>query len=111
MGYWQMRGLGAPIRMLLHWGKQNAEKTKPFAFKDVQYTQDGDGVNKWFKEDKVKMIEESNPLANIPYLIDHEEKKTIVHFLATCDYLGQKFGLDEVATTNWLMTILTCPVE
>jgi len=95
MGYWQMRGLGAPIRMLLHWGKQNAEKTKPFAFKDVQYTQDGDGVNKWFKEDKVKMIEESNPLANIPYLIDHEEKKTIVHFLAICDYLGQKFGLDE----------------
>ena len=21
MGYWQMRGLGAPLRMMLHWGK------------------------------------------------------------------------------------------
>jgi len=94
MGYWQMRGLGAAIRMLLHWGKfihGGAEMN----FRDVQYTQDADGVNNWFKRDKVDMIQNANPLANIPYLIDHEEKKTIVQFLCICDHLGRKIGVDE----------------
>jgi len=79
MGYWQMRGLGAAIRMLLHWGKYTHGGAE-MNFKDVQYAQDADGVNEWFKRDKVDMIKDANPLANIPYLIDHEEKKTIVQF-------------------------------
>ena len=41
------------------------------------------------------MIEETNALANIPYLVDHEEKKTIVHFQAISAYLGQKLNFDE----------------
>lgn len=94
MGYWQMRGLGAAIRMLLHWGKCTHGGAE-MNFKDVQYAQDADGVNEWFKRDKVEMIKDANPLANIPYLIDHEEKKTIVQFLCICDYLGRKIGVDE----------------
>ena len=49
MGYWQMRGLGAAIRMLLHWGKYTHRGGAEMNFKDVQYAQDADGVNEWFK--------------------------------------------------------------
>ena len=102
MGYWQMRGLGAPLRMMLHWGKFDAATTKTmddgndaWSFEDVQYAQGPDGITAWFKRDKKKMMEETNALANIPYLVDHEEKKTIVHFLAISAYLGQKLNFDE----------------
>ena len=92
MGYWHMRGLGAPLRMMLHWGKfdnaKNATKAMEdgkdhhafWTFEDVQYAQGPDGIAAWYKRDKKKMIEETNALANIPYLVDHEEKKTIVNF-------------------------------
>ena len=104
MGYWQMRGLGAPLRMMLHWGKfDNANATKAlmddgkeaWTFEDVQYAQGPDGIAAWYKRDKKKIIEETNALANIPYLVDHEEKKTIVHFQAISAYLGQKLNFDE----------------
>ena len=58
-------------------------------FKDVQYACDADGVNEWFKRDKVEMIKDVNPLANIPYLIDHEEKKPSCSFCGS-HYLRQK---------------------
>ena len=70
MGYWQMRGLGAAIRMLLHWGKYTHGGAE-MNFKDVQYAQDADGVNEWFKRDKVDMIKDANPLANIPYSVSY----------------------------------------
>jgi hypothetical protein len=89
MGYWQMRGLGAAIRMMLHYGVGEEQ------FEDVQFTQDNEGLGNWFSSLKPKMIKEKNVLANIPYLIDHsEDDKTVVHFNSICLYLGNKFGID-----------------
>ena len=84
---------GAAAHDMLHWGKfdnkTNATKAlmddgkEAWTFEDVQYAQGPDGIAAWYKRDKKKMIEETNALANIPYLVDHEEKKTIVHFQAS----------------------------
>ena len=46
--------------MLLHWGKYTHRGGSEMNFKDVQYAQDADGVNEWFKRDKVEMIKDAN---------------------------------------------------
>merc|ERR1719277_2707093 len=54
-GYWKIRGLGAIFRMI-------------FEYKGVKYTDNQyESGEKWFKEDKPKILEK-NPLANLPYL-------------------------------------------
>lgn len=55
IGYWKIRGLGAPLRMMCEYG--NVE------YKDVQYT------GEWFGDNK-KRILALDPLANLPYVID-----------------------------------------
>eukprot|EP00747_Dinoflagellata_sp_TGD_P065265 gnl/TRDRNA2_/TRDRNA2_154288_c1_seq1.p1 gnl/TRDRNA2_/TRDRNA2_154288_c1~~gnl/TRDRNA2_/TRDRNA2_154288_c1_seq1.p1 ORF type:complete len:224 (-),score=56.11 gnl/TRDRNA2_/TRDRNA2_154288_c1_seq1:153-824(-) len=56
MGYWNIRGLAAVIRMILEY--------KGVKYTDKQYSD----FDTWFKEDKPKILEK-NPLANLPYVV------------------------------------------
>lgn len=86
VGYWSIRGLGAPLRMMC-------------SYADVKYiaqnhdcTPKEDGgfdLKPWF-DDKVA-LKERNPLMNLPYILDGEA--VVCQTNACFAYLGRKFGL------------------
>lgn len=79
MGYWAIRGLGAPLRMILEY--------KGVKYTDKQY----ETGEPWFKEDKPKILEK-NPLANLPYVVAGE---TVICQSNSCmSYLGMRLGLN-----------------
>eukprot|EP00191_Tetraselmis_sp_GSL018_P002148 CAMPEP_0177597116 /NCGR_PEP_ID=MMETSP0419_2-20121207/11526_1 /TAXON_ID=582737 /ORGANISM="Tetraselmis sp., Strain GSL018" /LENGTH=230 /DNA_ID=CAMNT_0019089237 /DNA_START=114 /DNA_END=806 /DNA_ORIENTATION=+ len=78
LGYWKIRGLAAPARMMLEYKKADYE--------DVQY----DDAAKWFSEDKPKLAEK-NPLVNLPYVVDGET--VVTHSNSVYAYLGEKLGI------------------
>lgn len=78
-GYWGIRGLGAPFRMLLTYA--GAE------YEDCQYTD----PQKWFGKDKPEVAAQ-NSFANLPYLVDGDV--TVCQTNAIFEYLGDRFGLD-----------------
>lgn len=67
MGYWAIRGLAAPMRMMAAYAKMDME--------DIQYSAtkkaDGSGweTPAWFNEDK-PMLAEKNAMINLPYIVD-----------------------------------------
>lgn len=78
VGYWGIRGLGAPLRMLLAYAGAD--------FEDKQYTDPAE----WFDKDKPALAEK-NPLANLPYVEDGSV--VVCLFNAVLDYLGDRFDL------------------
>jgi len=83
LGYWAIRGLGAPARMMLaHSGADHA---------DVRYA-DASG---WFAGKKPVLLER-NALANLPYVQDGDV--VVSHSTAVYEYLGVKLGYDDFAS-------------
>jgi len=78
VGYWGIRGLGAPLRMILEYAGTD--------YVDKQYSD----PNEWFKMDKPEILK-ANPLANLPYLVDGDV--VVCQTNAVMDYLGDRFGL------------------
>lgn len=79
VGYWKIRGLGAPIRMLLDYAGA--------FYEDKQYTDS----KEWFEQDKPAMLTK-NPLANLPYI---DDGGIIVCQANACiEYLGDRYGLN-----------------
>jgi len=79
LGFWKIRGLGAPLRMLLEYvGAVYTEK----AYTDTDH---------WFRQDKPKLLEK-NPLANLPYIQDGDI--VVCQSNACLQYLGDRFGLN-----------------
>jgi len=96
MGYWAIRGLGAPIRMILEY--------KGVTYTDNQYA---DG-QKWFAEDKPKLLEK-NPLANLPYV--KEGDTVICQSNSVLSYLGMRLGLaGRDPTTRFKNEQLLCEI-
>jgi glutathione S-transferase len=77
LGYWEIRGLGAPCRMMLSYGGVE--------FKDTRYSWDGKG--EWFGTDKPKLAEK-NSLINLPYVVDGE--KVVTQSNAVLNYIARK---------------------
>jgi len=90
MGYWAIRGLGAPLRMMLEYSG--------IEYSDFQVDEPG----QWFgaKKEEVKKL---NPLANLPFLIDGDTCvcQTDAIFL----YLGDRASLNGKTTADRLMTV------
>jgi hypothetical protein len=89
LGYWSIRGLAAPLRMLLsasgvcYW----------VAMYDV--LEDGDegwNMNSW-KADKAWMKQQCNPFMNLPFLIDVQEQEVLVQTNALMSYLGRELNM------------------
>ena len=84
LGYWSIRGLGAPIRMMLCAAKVN----------HVNYLHDcvEEGESGWsnlsWVETKKEIREHYNPLANLPYLVDEQERFVLAQSNACLEYLG-----------------------
>jgi glutathione S-transferase len=89
MGYWAIRGLGAPLRMMLEYNGAN--------YTDFRVVEPG----QWFgaKKEEVKA---KNPLANLPYLIDGDT--TVCQTNACFLYLGDRFGMNGKTPTERLKT-------
>jgi glutathione S-transferase len=79
MGYWAIRGLGAPLRMMFEY--RGAKYT------DNQYT----SSDKWFQEDKPKLLEK-NPLANLSYVTCGSD--VVSQSNACLSYVGSRLRLN-----------------
>uniref|UniRef100_A0A7S0IWP0 glutathione transferase n=2 Tax=Calcidiscus leptoporus TaxID=127549 RepID=A0A7S0IWP0_9EUKA len=89
MGYWNIRGLAAPLRMM------SAYAGVPI--KEQQYdleAQEGGGwaAPTWFASAK-PALQEKNAMINLPYVVDEASGLVITQSTACYTYLGRKFGL------------------
>ncbi len=81
LGYWKIRGLAAPLRMMLY------HKRQSFTLKEYG----ADAKEEWFAKDKPE-LRKRNGLINLPYIIDGD---TVVTQSNSCMlYLGRKLGID-----------------
>ena len=80
LGYWALRGLGEPSRLLLRY--------KGVEWKDAAISSTDEGAGKWFSETKESL---GLDFPNLPYLIDGDVKLT--ESLAILRYLGRKFDM------------------
>lgn len=85
VGYWNMRGLGAPLRSMCMWSGTRFQANCHPLPADIDYLN-----AKWFKEDK-PVLKEKNCLVNLPYVKDGD--LVITQTNACMSYLGRKFGL------------------
>ena len=77
IGYWKIRGLGAPLRMMATYAGVEYE--------NKMYT----SGEEWFGEKKPEILKK-NPLANLPYVIDGD--KVVCQTNSCMVYLAEKFG-------------------
>ena len=88
LGYWKIRGLCAPLRMMCFY------KGQPF----VNKAYGDDAQTAWFGTEK-KRLKESSALVNLPYILDGptaaDPSETVVTQSNSCLlYLGQRLGID-----------------
>jgi glutathione S-transferase len=89
LGYWSIRGLGAPLRMMLsaadvnHWA----------ILYDMVEKEEGSWGCESFMKDKVWLHKEYSPLVNLPFLIDCEHDQVISQANAIYAYLGRKLNM------------------
>lgn len=88
VGYWNIRGLGAPLRMMCFWAdcrfQANCHCLVVVEGK-IEYLQ-----SDWHSKDKA-VLKEKNPLINLPYVIDGDV--VITQTNACMSYLGRKLNL------------------
>lgn len=80
LGYWSLRGLGEPCRLLLRYTETE--------WTDAAIPLSEEGKDMWFKEKKHNL---GLDFPNLPYMLDGDVKLT--QTLAIMRYLGRKFGL------------------
>jgi hypothetical protein len=89
VGYWSIRGLGAPIRMML-----SAAQVNHWI---VMYDVVEEGETGWSKEtwleDKEWIMKGYNSLANLPYLIDCRTNMVLVQSNAIMSFLGRELRM------------------
>jgi glutathione S-transferase len=87
VGYWSIRGLAAPLRMMLsaaqidHW----------VVLYDVQETQEGWDRSSWFQEKE--WLREPYPLINLPFLVDCAHDRVVSQTNAILAYLGRELKM------------------
>lgn len=90
VGYWSLRGLGAPVRMMIMY------RNIPMQVVNYDCVENGtkDGFDRaiWHENVKEKLKEE-NPLINLPYIKDEETGRYVTHSNACALYLGRKLNL------------------
>ena len=87
VGYWSIRGLGAPLRMMIMYAGHPL-KVVSYALKE-NAAGDGFEGSAWF--DVKPALKEKNPLINLPYVKDGE--KIISQANACFLYLGRKLSM------------------
>ena len=86
VGYWTIRGLGAPLRMMVMYAGAPLDAVNY----DLRVSSDGKfDASDWFSEKK--KLKEQNPLINLPYVI--YDGHIISQSNACLTFLGRKLGL------------------
>ncbi|CAB9523770.1 S-transferase Mu [Seminavis robusta] len=99
VAYWSIRGLGAPIRAMLHAAQVNHE----VALYDLTDAPDADSgfEMKSYAADKKWLREEYNGFMNLPFLIDSSSNLVIAQTNAIFNHLGRELNMmgnkDDVA--------------
>lgn len=89
-GFWNFRGLGAPIRMICTYADVEWEDIKY----DVRKKAKGGWVaSDWAVDDKPD-LQQRNPLIQLPYVINHKTGEIVSQSVTVCLYLGRVFGLN-----------------
>lgn len=90
IGYWSIRGLAAPLRMLLHAAKVD----HIVAAYDLSEEEAGDG---WTKSayllDREWIRSDVDPLVNLPFLVDRVNNVVVAQTNACFSYLGKELGM------------------
>lgn len=86
VGYWSIRGLGAPLRMLVMYTGAPLNAVNH----DLTEKSEGGWSAKWFTDYKPD-LKAKNPLVNLPYIIDGDI--IISQTIACFSYLGRKYGV------------------
>lgn len=99
IGYWSIRGLGAPLTMMMCAAKV------PFTLFLYDIVEEGDdGWNSEYFAAKAEFIENfKEPLMNLPFCVDREKKRFITQTNAIFAHLGRScamFGDDKIATSE-----------
>mmetsp|Transcript_22047 Transcript_22047/g.51744 ORF Transcript_22047/g.51744 Transcript_22047/m.51744 type:complete len:250 (-) Transcript_22047:172-921(-) len=88
-GYWDFRGLGAPMRMMCTFAK--------VPWEDVKYSVKQKAQGSWiapeWELDKRPQLRQQNPLVQLPYVINHSTGEVIAQSSAVYLYLGRILGL------------------
>ena len=93
LGYWKIRGLAAPARMMLAYAKAEGRCD----FEDCAYElheKEGGGYDNssWMKNAKPG-LKERNALINLPYVIDHSSGLVVTQSTAVFQFIARKVGL------------------
>lgn len=90
VGYWSIRGLGAPLRMMLMFGGPRPQYELQLVTYDIEYNADMEvNADCWFVP-KVE-LKTQNPFINLPYAIDND--LLISQTNAIFAHLGRKLNL------------------
>lgn len=107
LGYWSIRGLGAPLTMMLCAAKVPFDL---FLFDIVEHGDNG-WTSDYFNAKLEYVNEYKAPLWNLPFCVDREQKRVICQTNAIFCYLGRKcnmMGDDEAS--NSLCEQLLCEI-
>jgi glutathione S-transferase len=89
VAYWSIRGLGAPLAMML-----TAARVNHWV---IFYDTNEEGDDGWnedsYNEDKAWLRDEVNPLMNLPFLVDCSTDRVIVQSNAIFCYLGRELNM------------------
>jgi len=89
IGYWAIRGLGAPCRMVCEFaGADYDSKVYHYHLKSEEKEWD---FSEWF-EGKKPELQKKNALINLPYLID-TDGSIVTQTIACLSYLGRKYDM------------------
>ncbi|KAG7364679.1 glutathione S-transferase, C-terminal domain containing protein [Nitzschia inconspicua] len=89
LGYWSIRGLAAPLRMML----AAAEVNHWIIMYDVTEEKEGGwGKDSYFNE-KDWLREKYNPLMNCPFVVDCANERVIVQTNAIFSFLGRELNM------------------
>mmetsp|Transcript_21537 Transcript_21537/g.49811 ORF Transcript_21537/g.49811 Transcript_21537/m.49811 type:complete len:233 (+) Transcript_21537:61-759(+) len=89
MGYWAIRGLAAPMRMMAAYSGTEIEEMRYAATKKADDS--GWETPAWFGEDK-PVLAEKNAMINLPYMIDGD--KVVTQSNSCFFFMQKKCGLE-----------------
>jgi Glutathione S-transferase, C-terminal domain len=89
VAYWSIRGLGAPLRMMLCAAKQN------FTIYMYDFAEDGETGWKscYYVEKADSLLPNYTPFMNLPCIIDEQEKIVLTQLNACMHYVGNVLGM------------------
>eukprot|EP00040_Diaphanoeca_grandis_P011850 m.60709 g.60709 ORF g.60709 m.60709 type:complete len:267 (+) comp22872_c1_seq1:84-884(+) len=88
VGYWAIRGLGAPCRMMVMYA---GEPLKAMCYECKPIKEGGFCKKSWF--DAKPTFREKNPLVNLPYVYDEENEILVTQTNAVLQFLGRRFSM------------------